>query len=156
VALLDDSGHERLDGQEDALDIDVEDVLEFVNCDFGGWLRRSKRRRTMVSFWPFAVLQRLSSRGEERGRRSTLFLYVVPALFTRISRRPNLVKAASTTDFQSSAFVTSALWKVKFDDSCATTFSPPTALMSETMTWAPSCAKRRAIAAPNPEPAPVG
>lgn len=42
-----------------------------------------------------------------------------------------------------------------FEGFWAATFSPPSVLISATMTFAPSSAKRRAIAAPNPEPPPV-
>ena len=87
--------------------------------------------------------------------RQTLFLYEVPALFTRQSTLPYSPIALPTTDFQSSELVTFNLRNTIRWGISAATFWPSSSLMSQTSTLAPSLAKRRAIAAPNPELAPV-
>lgn len=85
----------------------------------------------------------------------TLFRYVVPALFTSTSNRPNLANARSMTSSQSEALVTSILWKSRFSGFCAAIFCPFSTLISVRMTLAPSSPKRREMAAPKPEPPPI-
>lgn len=85
----------------------------------------------------------------------TLFLYVVPALLTTTSNRPNFENATSTTAFQSSLLVTSVFWNTRFVGFLDATFWPPSMLISATTTLAPSSAYRWDIAAPKPEPPPA-
>lgn len=57
-------------------------------------------------------------------------------------------------DFQSAALVTSILWKAREVGLVWTVASPPTWLMSQTRTLAPSAAKALEMPAPKPEPPP--
>src|SRR5262245_44344232 len=66
---------------------------------------------------------------------------------------PSCAPAAATSFAQSADFVTSAC--TKLPPTSLATRLPASALMSFTMTRAPSSAKRRAMPAPKPEPAPV-
>src|SRR5215469_14675698 len=89
---------------------------------------------------------------------SATALPLMPALLTRISSLPCFCTVAATTAFQSSSFVTSRRMNSAVPLArviSAATWRPSSSSMSATTTFAPSLAKRRAVAAPMPEAAPV-
>ena len=106
---------------------------------------------------PVAFVRKRSSQVaisvESSGRR-----FKMPALFTRMSRPPNVCSAWEATRAQSSGFRTSqAIGSARPPDSQipeATRSSSPERRPVST-TAAPSAANRRATASPIPEPAPV-
>src|SRR5690242_9208458 len=83
---------------------------------------------------------------------------VVPALLTTASRRP-CASRVDCTSLATSASIdtlaaTNRAW-APVDRISSATRSPARTLMSFTITFAPSAAKRRAIPSPNPDAAPV-
>src|SRR6185437_11661576 len=80
---------------------------------------------------------------------------VQPALLTTMSSRPKAWRVAATAAAMSSARVTSHLSAIAPCPAASATCWAPCRLMSSSATRAPSAAKRIAIPAPNPEPAPV-
>ena len=89
---------------------------------------------------------------------SVTALPLMPALFTRMSSFPYFCTVASTTAFQSSSLVTSRRMNSAVPLArvmSAAIFLPSSSSMSAITTVAPSLAKRRAVAAPMPEAAPL-
>src|SRR5579872_2963660 len=89
---------------------------------------------------------------------SVTALPLMPALFTRMSSLPYFCPVVSTTFFQSASLVTSrcinsALPLVRVMSEA--TLRPSSSSVSAITTLAPSLAKRRAVAAPMPEAAPL-
>ena len=90
---------------------------------------------------------------DSTGISSMFFLMLMPALFTRMSRRPVRSSTAESAAFQLSSEVTSSGMKTAPMD--AAVFSPSAQFVSHTNTEAPSSRNLRAISAPIPIAAPV-
>ncbi len=78
-----------------------------------------------------------------------------PALLNRQSSRPNDPSAVSTSAAMSASRVTSARWNTARGPRSRASASPFTTVRPASTTWAPSAAKRRAVASPMPLVAPV-
>src|ERR1700733_10800375 len=109
-------------------------------------------RKTPVLFTAITRSQRPES------SRSFVALPLMPALFTRMSSRPNARIVAPTTLFQPASSVTFSAMNTALPPAAlilSATALPSSSSMSAMTTLAPSLPKRLAVAAPMPEAAPV-
>ena len=90
---------------------------------------------------------------DSTGISSMFFRMLMPALLTRMSRRPVRSSTAESAAFQLSSEVTSSGRKTAPMD--AAVFSPSARFTSHTNTEAPSSRNLRAVSAPSPPAAPV-